>query len=186
MLIGVEDIPLGEKDGPITFVTVDERKDEGPGICHVSADVKKILKEPEERKREAVGLAVEKEKCGAQKRHDEFPERATENHHGVAEVAKEGMAGFVDDQVCVVEKKEAGGVAPGVEEEEEVEREDDGAAEAGNASPMIRAVELHEMRVARGVAGKRGKEGSGACCVTEWEGLHALGFGFGREGFCGF
>ena len=72
LLVVEQDTPLLEQDGPVTFVGIDEWKDQGAGVGHVGPDIEKILEEPEESKGEAVGLAVEKEKRGAQERNEEF------------------------------------------------------------------------------------------------------------------
>lgn len=45
------------------------------------------------------------------------------------------MASFVNYQVDVVEDQEAGLVAPGIEEEKEIEGEDDGAPHARDTGP---------------------------------------------------
>jgi hypothetical protein len=145
LLVVREDAPLREENGPVAFVAIDKRKVQGAGIGHVGADVEKIFEEPEEGEDEAVGLAVVKEKSGAEEWNEKFAEGAAEDHYCVAVKAEEGMAGFVDDEVGVVEEEEAGSVTGGVEEEEEIESEAECAAETGDGGPVVGAV--HEMRV---------------------------------------
>jgi hypothetical protein len=149
-LIVGKDTPLLEEQGPIAFVAIDERKDESAGVGHVGANVEKILAEPEKREGEAVSLAMKEEEGGAQERNDEFAESAAKKHHGVAEVTEERVAGFVDDEIGVVEEEETGGVVPGVEKKKEIEREDDDATSARDVGPVVGAVEgeLHSMSVA--------------------------------------
>lgn len=153
--------PLPKENGPIALIGIDEGKDEGACVGHVGADVEKIFEEPEEREGQAVGLAVKKEKSGAQKRDQELTERAAENHKGVPEVAEEGMAGFVDDKVGVIEEEEAGIVAPGVEQEEKVEGEANAAAKTGNTRPVIGAIEgkFHKKSVTAAGSGAWGIAG---------------------------
>lgn len=145
-LIVIEDAPLGEENGPITFVGVDERKRERTGVCHIRANIKEIFEEPENGEGKAVGLAMIEKEGGTKSRDNQFAKSAAEDHKRVTKPAEEGVAGFVNDQVGVIEEEEAGGVAPGVQQEENVERDDDGAAEAGDASPVVGAV--HEESVA--------------------------------------
>jgi len=160
-LVVEKNSPLFKKNGPITFVGIDDWEDKGAGVSHVRANVKKVFEEPEEREGEAVGLAMEEEECSAEQRDQELTKGATQDHDGVAKPAEEEMSGFVDGEIGVIEEEEAGVVAVGIKEEEEIEGEAETAAEAGNACPVVGSVEreFHEKSVtARGLGG-RGIEG---------------------------
>lgn len=156
-LVLEKDAPFGEEDGPIAFIGIDNRADEGAGVGHVGADIKKVFEEPEEGEGQAIGLALEEEKGGTEKRDDEFTQSAAHNHEGVTAPAECGMTDFVDGEIGVVEEEEAGIVTPSVEQEEEIEREDDATADAGNAGPVVGAIErkVHE----RSVPGAKSKRG---------------------------
>lgn len=145
-LVVIEDAPLREEDRPVTLVGINEGKRQRARVRHVRADIEEIFEEPENGEGQAVSLAVIEKEGGAQRRNDEFAESAAENHERVTKPTEEWMAGFVDDEIGEVEEEEARGIAPGVEEEEHVERNDDSAAGAGDASPVVGAV--HERSVA--------------------------------------
>ncbi len=140
-LVVWQDIPLGKKDGPVTFVTIDEWKDEGAGIGHIGADIEEIFEEPKEGEGQAVSLAVIEKESGTESGHDQFAEGSAQDHERVAEVTEERMAGFVNDKIGEIEKEEAGSVAPGVEKEEDIAGEDYGATDAGDAGPVLGPVE---------------------------------------------
>jgi hypothetical protein len=127
---------LFEENGPVVFVRIDDGTNERASIGHIDTDVKKIFEEPEKREDEAVGLAVVEEKSGAEEWNEKFAKRAAEKHQGVPEITEQRMTGFVNYQVDVVEDQEAGFVAPGIEEEEEIEGEDDAAAQVRDTGPV--------------------------------------------------
>jgi len=167
LLVVVQNSPLSEKNGPVTFVAIDERESGGTCIGHVGTDVEEIFEEPEEGKGQAIGLALKKEVGGTEKRRNEFTQSAAEDHDGVAKGAEERMASFVDGQVGEVEEEKAGGVAPSVEEKEKIERQANAAPDAGDAGPLLGAVErkFHEKSVTVEESGAGGIEG-GVALVT--------------------
>ena len=152
---------MAEEQGPVADFGVDEREGVGAGILHVSADVEKVFEEPESREDEAIGLPVEEKIERAEERNEKFAERAAEEHEGVAAPGEEEMAGFVDHQIDEVGKKEPGGVAGGVEEEESADEEPGGASDAGDGIPRLGfgESEQHESRVATGERELRRRRG---------------------------
>jgi len=67
-----EDAPPSEENGPVAFIGADERQNGGSSIGHVSADVREVFEEPEDREGEAGGFALEEKVGGAEQRDDEF------------------------------------------------------------------------------------------------------------------
>src|SRR5271165_4756102 len=135
-LVVEEKIPLAEEEQPIAGFGADEGQGVHAGVGHVGADVEKILEEPEGREGDAVGLALREEIDGASGGDNEFEERAAEKHEGVAKVAEEGMASFVNHEIDEIGEEEIGSVGPGVEEEEDVENKPGAGAEAGDGFPF--------------------------------------------------
>jgi hypothetical protein len=99
-------------------------------------------------------VAAEPEERGTKCGDDELAKSAAEKHDGVAGPGKAEVAGFVDHEVGQIEEQEGGGVAPGIDEKEEVEDQAKGAAEARDARPVVE-VEVHEKRLAIAVFGRR-------------------------------
>jgi len=154
-LIVEEKIPLAEEEQPIAGFGADQGQGVHACVGHVGADVEKVLEEPEGREGDAVGLALREEIDGAGGGDDEFEERAAEKHEGVAKVAEEGMAGFVNHEIDEIGKEEIGGVGVGVEEEKDVENKPGAGAEAGDGFPCTEVFDgpVHGNRVATGDGG---------------------------------
>ena len=127
-LVVEKNAPLFEQDGPVAFVGIDERKDEGACVRHVCADVQEIFEEPEERESQAVGLALDEEEGRTQKRHEKFREGAAENHQCMAAETEERVAGFMNREVGVIQEQEVGVVSPSVEKEEQITSKDNRTA----------------------------------------------------------
>ena len=105
---------MGEEDGPVAFVGADERQCRGAGICHVGADVRENLEEPEHAEGEAGGFALKEKVGGAKQGDEEFAEGSAEDADGVAEPTEEEVTAFVDDQIDVIEDEESGTAGDGV------------------------------------------------------------------------
>src|SRR5208337_2033087 len=65
-LVVEEEVPLAEEEQPIAGFGADEGQGVHAGVGHVGADVEKVFEEPEGRKSEAVGLALEEEIDGVE------------------------------------------------------------------------------------------------------------------------
>ena len=59
LLVILKNTPLSEEDDPIAFIGVEQREAKRASIGHIGSDVQEILEEPEERKDEPIGLAME-------------------------------------------------------------------------------------------------------------------------------
>lgn len=149
LLVILKNTPLSEEDGPIALIGVDQREAKRASIGHIGSDVQEILEEPEERKDEPVGLAMEEEKSHTKQRDDEFTQSATKDHDGMPERTKAGMTGLVDGEVGIVEEEEARIVPPGVEQEEEIEGQYGSSTNARDPRPLIGAIEwqFHKISV---------------------------------------
>jgi len=156
-------VPLREEDFPVAVTGAYEKKRTSAGIGHVGADVEKILEKPECAEGGASGFAAEEKIGGADERHDEFEQRAAEDHERVPETsfrapsndAEERMADFVDHEISEIEEEETGAVVCGVEKKEKVEGDSDDGDGAGDGLPVVEGDggPLHGKRVARGTAG---------------------------------
>ena len=152
LLVVQKNGPLIEEQGPVALIGVDEWKDERTGVGHVGADVQEVFEKPENGEGEAVGLTVKEEKGGTEERDDEFTESTAKDHDSVAKPTEEVMTAFMDGEIHKIREKEAGIIPPRVEEEEKIESKHSSATDAGNARPMIGAIEgeLHGRSVAAG------------------------------------
>jgi len=149
-LVVEEKVPLAEEEQPIAGLGADEGQGVHTRVGHVGADVEKVFEEPEGGEGDAVGLALREEIDGASGGNDEFEERAAEEHEGVAKIAEEGMAGFVDHEIGEIDEEEIGGVGVGVQEEEKVGSKTGSGTQAGDGFPFaeVFAEPVHGNRVA--------------------------------------
>jgi hypothetical protein len=137
--------PLSEKNRPVALLRADERQGGRASVGHVGADVGKIFKEPKTAESEAGRFPLPEEVRSAQRRNEQFAERAAENHDGVAEPAKEKMPALVDDQIDVVEDEKPRTISEGIKKKERVKAEPGNPAEARNGLPLTELVfkEVH-------------------------------------------
>lgn len=150
LLVAEHEAPMAEEDGPIVVAGTDEGKSLRAGVGHIDADIEEIFEEPEGAKGDGGGFAFEPEIHAAEERHEKFRERAAENHDDVAEPREKEVAAFVDDEVDVIEEKEARAVERGVEKEEEVDDKPSDPGGKGDGFPggKIIGEKTHGPRVA--------------------------------------
>src|SRR5215470_9786716 len=104
LLIMHEEVPVREKNLPVVIARAHQLNVQGAGRCHVVPYVKEILEKPEEAERHARDFTAKEERHRTGERHDQFQQRASENHQQVTEPGlvrpgkegKERMTRFVN------------------------------------------------------------------------------------------
>lgn len=98
----LQESPLFEQRPPVVFSPADQRQSLITCIRHIRSDIGEIFEEPKTAEGESRRFALKKEICRAKERHDQFAERAAEDHQRFPKPAEEKVTPFVDDQIDVV------------------------------------------------------------------------------------